>query len=117
MSIGSFERQPVVELDAIAAERHGKTHRRRRAPSHDRLRMTAELHGTGLEEQLALPVEQARLFEDDMDALIRGEVLTAREETPAAEAPSTPPEVPSATREDLEEEREPVLLEAHRTAR
>jgi len=62
--------------------------------------MLDELNRMATASPFALPVEQARLFEDDMDALIRGETPAPRAEPPADT-----------------EEREPVLLEAHRTAR
>jgi len=72
--------------------------------------MLGELNRIANAGPFALPVEQARLFEDDMDALIRGEVPPVRSEAPAPSA-----DLPS----DLaaEEEREPVSLDARRTAR
>jgi len=66
--------------------------------------MLDELNRMATASPFALPAEQARLFEDDMDALIRGEM-------PAPRA-----EVTSANPDD-DGEREPVLLEAHRAVR
>jgi len=61
--------------------------------------MLEELNRIANAGPFALAPEQARLFEDDLDALIRGETPTAPNSTP-------------------EEEREPVSLRAHRaTAR
>lgn len=66
--------------------------------------MLEELNRIANSGPFALNPEQAKLFEDDLDALVRGE-----------------PAAPRPTREETEEalealEREPVSLEAHRTA-
>ena len=66
--------------------------------------MLEELNRIAHSGPFSLSPEQAKLFEDDLDALVRGE--------PAPQRP---------TREETEEalealEREPVSLEAHRTA-
>jgi transcriptional repressor NrdR len=66
--------------------------------------MLDELNRMATASPFSLAPEQARLFEDDMDALIRGEMPAPRSEA-----------TPAATEEDGE--REPVSLEARRTAR
>jgi len=62
--------------------------------------MLEELNRIANSGPFALAPEQAKLFEDDLDALIRGEMPTSAET--------------EAALEDLE--REPVSIEAHRTA-
>lgn len=66
--------------------------------------MLEELNRIANSGPFALSVEQAKLFEDDLDALVRGE-------------PAPTPPTLDETAEALEAlEREPVSLEAHRTA-
>jgi len=63
--------------------------------------MLDELNRIANNGPFALPAEQAKLFEDDLDALIRGEMPTLAETAEALQ--------------DLEDfEREPIPLEAHR---
>ncbi|MCK9485784.1 MAG: transcriptional regulator NrdR [Dehalococcoidia bacterium] len=66
--------------------------------------MLEELNRIANSGPFALSVEQAKLFEDDLDALVRGE-------------PAPAPPTQDETAEALEAlEREPVSLDAHRTA-
>lgn len=76
--------------------------------------MLDELNRLATASPFALPPEQARLFEDDMDALIRGEAPTARPDSARASLDAS---VEAMEALKALEEREPVSLDAHRAVR
>ena len=79
--------------------------------------MMDELTRIATASPFSLPPEQARLFEDDMDALIRGEMPRPHDETPSGTTSAPRAAEPTSDATEDDEDREPVLLEAHRTAR